>query len=152
MTKLTRFREEHSQLMILIDQLTHLICQNSPPPPSELYALRQQFASTLIRHLKTEDWVLYPQLMHSPDPAIARMARAFSSEMGGIAKAFVAYAERWGSLAIERNWGDYRRETADILGALTQRITREDRELYPLLHALNNTAEPGGDAEAHAAL
>lgn len=150
-TKLTRFREEHSQLMALIRRLTQLIGKDAPPPPAELYALRHELSSTLIRHLKAEDWVLYPQLMASPDPTVARLAQAFSSEMGGIAKAFTAYAERWGSYAIERDWPGFRRETADILAALTQRITREERELYPLLHSLNTAAGTGSGAVARPA-
>ena len=53
--------------------------------------------------------------------------------MGGLAEAYAEYAERWGSYAIQSDWNGYRTETAEILEALTNRIKREDRELYPLL-------------------
>lgn len=140
MIQLTKLREEHSHLLSLISRLTHIIGRNSPPPAAEFHALRHELASALIRHLKSEDWLLYPQLMGSSDPKVAQTAQALSMEMGDLANAFVDYAHRWGSFAIENDWTAYRRETADILGVLTQRITRENRELYPLLQSEQRAA------------
>jgi hypothetical protein len=60
--------------------------------------------------------------------------------MGGLAAAFMTYAEKWGSLEIERDWSGYCRETAAIAEVLTQRITRENHELYPLVEKLDRAA------------
>ena len=110
-----------------------MIAHDAPPPSRELYVLRMEFASALIHHLKLEDWSLYPQLLVSSDKRVAATALAFSEEMGGLAKAFRDYAEQWGAYAIEGDWKRYQRETAAILEALTRRIAREERDLYPLI-------------------
>ena len=117
-----------------------MIARDLPPPSTELYLLRRELSSALIRHLKAEDWLLYPRLLVSPNQAIARTALSFSEEMGGLAEAYTKYAERWGSYAIQSDWDGYRTETADIIQTLTNRIQREDRELYPLLEKLNMAA------------
>lgn len=84
--------------------------------------------------------MLYPRLLISTDLRVARTARAFSNEMGSLAKEFTTYAQYWGSSAIERDWPGYCRETARILADLTHRITREHTDLYPLLQALDEVA------------
>ena len=133
MMNLTRLREQHAHLVTLAGRLTGIIARASPPPPTQLFALRQELISAVIRHLKAEDWVLYPELFASRNGKVAQTAHAFSEQMGGLAKAFTNYAQRWGSFAIEADWAGYRRETTAIIGALTRRITRENRDLYPLL-------------------
>jgi hypothetical protein len=55
--------------------------------------------------------------------------------MGGLSEAFKRYMERWAASVIEGDWRGYQRETAEILRILTLRITREERDLYPLLDA-----------------
>jgi hypothetical protein len=83
--------------------------------------------------LKTEDWVLYPSLLGSSNERVALTARVFSTEMGGLAAEYGDYANRWGADAIDSDWMGYQRETADILRLLTLRMSREERDLYPLL-------------------
>jgi hypothetical protein len=70
---------------------------------------------------------------------VALTSKAFSAEMRGLAKEFGEYTDRWGAVAIERDWRGYQRETAEILRVLTLRMEREERDLYPLLRA---TAAP----------
>lgn len=130
---LRRLREQHAHLVTIANRLSGVIARAAPPPPTQLFALRQELISAVIRHLKAEDWVLYPRLFASRDKKVAQTAHAFSEEMGGLAKAFTNYAQRWGSFAIEADWAGYRSETSAIIGALTRRITRENRDLYPLL-------------------
>ena len=140
MHRLQQLRKEHAELMAITRRLSAMIARDLPPPPTELYLLRRELSSALIRHLKAEDWLLYPRLLLSPNQVVARTALSFSEEMGGLAEAYTEYAERWGSYAIQSDWDGYRTETADILGALASRIKREDRELYPLLEKLNMAA------------
>lgn len=131
MNDLRQLQEEHRRLLSISSRLAKVITLDVPPPASVLYALRQELASTLIRHLKAEDWLLYPRLLRSSDSRLAQIAQSFSKEMGGLAPAFRDHSERWGSYAIESDWTGYGRETAQLLEALTERITREDRDLYP---------------------
>lgn len=60
--------------------------------------------------------------------------------MGGLASVFMNYAEKWGAFAIESDWPGYCRDTATIAAALTCRINRENRDLYPLLERLDMAA------------
>jgi len=140
MHRLQQLRKEHAELVAITRRLSAVVAREVPPPSTELYVLRRELSSALIRHLKAEDWLLYPGLLVSPNQLVARTALSFSKEMGRLARDYTEYAERWGSYAIESDWEGYRTETAAILEALTNRIKREDRELYPLLEKLNMAA------------
>lgn len=140
MSNLAKLREEHAQLVTIVRRLSEEIGPDNAGPSAELHVLRRELTSTLIRHLKGEDWILYPKLLGSSDPAVVATARRFNDEMSGLAGAFMAYSEKWGQLAIERDWNGYRQETAAIVQALSDRITRENRELFPLLDRFDRAA------------
>ena len=133
MPNVKNLRHDHVKLTAIAGELSEIIAQSAPPPPRELYQIRMRLASELIKHLKSEDWLLYPTLLASRNESVALMARAFSASMGGLAREFKTYSERWGADAIMHNWKDYQSETFEILRALTLRMTREERDLYPLL-------------------
>lgn len=135
-----KLRDEHVALAAMFTGLRRAIEQPVPPPQVELFEMRRELASALIAHLKTEDWVLYPRLMNSGDPNIAAVGRAFNEEMGGLADAFVAYSDKWSAVAIAADLAGYCTETRAILDALTNRISRENRDLLPLLQDLEKAA------------
>jgi iron-sulfur cluster repair protein YtfE (RIC family) len=135
MKELSRLRDEHARLMVTAGKLSAMIAQHAPPPAQELYSVRMKLASELTRHLKTEDWILYPRLLLSSDRHVAETSRAFSQEMGGLAKEFREYADRWVAYAIDSDWKGFQRETTEILTVLARRMKREEQELYPLLEA-----------------
>ena len=60
--------------------------------------------------------------------------------MGGLAQAFASFVERWDALAIEAEWPAYQKEARGIIEALSNRIVRENRELYPLLERIQRAA------------
>ena len=140
MCDLRRLREEHDELAVIGAHLSGIIAKNEPPPSQELYRIRMRLASGLIRHLKTEDWILYPALLASSNERIAVTARAFSASMGGLADDFRGYAGRWNAAAIENDWSGYRRETVEMLRVLTLRMNREERDLYPFLNSVGQAA------------
>lgn len=140
MSDLAKLREEHAELIEIVRRLEKVIGQPSPPPQIDLFNLRRELSSTLIAHLKAEDWVLYPRLLASKDPKIAGTANAFIEEMGGLAAAFAAYNDHWPAPAIHADWAGYCEASRGIIDALTCRITRENRELYPLLERLDKAA------------
>ena len=140
MPDLNKLHEEHRSLAALAARLSAIIGGDAPPPSGELYRLRMKLASELIHHLKNEDWVLYPALLASNDERAALTARTFSAGMGGLANEFWSYTGRWGAKAIDIDWKGYQRETAEILRALTLRMVREERDLYPLLESTRQLA------------
>ena len=140
MSDVTKLRDDHAQLVKLVRRLTAFVEQPKPPAQLELFELRRELSSTLIAHLKAEDWVLYPRLLASSDAAIADTARTFNAEMGGLAAAYVAYTAQWSPDAIAADWAGYSAESRAIIAALSDRITRENRQLLPLLDRLDAAA------------
>jgi hypothetical protein len=140
MSELGKLREDHAKLARLFRRLGELIEQPLPAPQIELFDLRRELVATLIAHLKLEDWALYPRLIESGEAEISSAGQSFKDEMGGLAPAFLAYADKWTAMSIHANWSAYCSETRAILDALMNRLTRENRELLPLLERLDRAA------------
>ena len=140
MSELAKLREEHAQLVKIVRRLSNYIDKPSPPPQLDLFDVRRELSSTLIAHLKAEDWVLYPRLLGSSDPTIQATGQAFNEEMGGLAAAFMAYTTKWSADSITADWAGFCEESRGIVDALSNRITRENRELLPLLERLDRAA------------
>ena len=132
MSNLQQCHEDHRQLASVSSGLARVLARDVPPSANVLDDLRQKFACILIRHLETEDRRVYPKLLRSSDPHVAKIAQFFVSEMGGLALAFREHSERWSADVIDSDWDGYRRETAHFLVTLNKRMTREERDLYPL--------------------
>lgn len=56
MSELMKLRHDHAKLADLFSQLGEMIDRQSPPPQLELFNLRRELVSTLLAHLKLEDW------------------------------------------------------------------------------------------------
>lgn len=136
MSELMKSREDHAKLARLFRRLGDMIELPEAPSQLELFEARSTLLSTLLAHLKFEDWALYPRLIRSDDPQLASTGRAFKEEMSGLAPAFLVYSEKWTAHSIGSDWEGYRNETRGMLKALGNRLTRENRELLPLLERL----------------
>lgn len=140
MSELMKLREDHANLARLFRRLGEVIELPAAPPQVELFELRRELVSTLLAHLKLEDWALYPRLIESGEPDIAAAGEAFKDEMGGLAPAFLAYSDKWNAGTIDADWPGYCADTRAILDALMNRLTRENRELLPLLERVDRAA------------
>jgi hypothetical protein len=140
MSELSQLREDHAKLARMFRKLEHIIEQPWPPSQLDLFEFRQKLMTTLIGHLKLEDWALYPRLIESGDDEISARGQAFKEEMGGLAPAFVAYCDKWTANTIAADWAAYCSETRALIDALIDRLTRENRELLPLLERLDRAA------------
>jgi hypothetical protein len=140
MPNLMKLRREHARLSDIIQSLASFVMQPRPPDAEELFKVRNELTSTLIGHLKAEDWVIYPRLIANSDPTVAGTALAFSDEMGGLADAYRAYVNKWTAISIAYDWSAYCEETRAVIEALINRINRENRDLYPLVEALDQAA------------
>ena len=134
--EIERLRAEHAAIETLSHFLMAMVAAPHPPRPTELAAVRGMLRDTLVRHLKCEDWALYPRMQSSGDAEVMRIARIFVDEMGHIAGDFAAYDARWTPEAVEADWDAFRGETIGILDALGMRIEREEQQLYPLAERL----------------
>jgi hemerythrin HHE cation binding domain-containing protein len=140
MSELMKLREDHAKLAGLFKRLREAIEQPVPPAQIELFDLRRELVATLLAHLKLEDWALYPRLIDSADAEVSEAGEAFKNEMGHLAPAFLAYSEKWNAGSIDADWKGYCSDTGAILDALMNRLTRENRELLPLLERLDRAA------------
>lgn len=129
--ELRRLRAEHDALVTLSCFLTDIVTAAEAPRPTELASVRGMLRDTLVRHLKCEDWALYPRLQVADDAALSTMATRFADEMGCLAEAFLAYDGDWTPMRAEADWAGFCEATIAILQALGERIEREETELYP---------------------
>ncbi len=102
-----RLRAEHAALTTLAKILIDLIRAPAPPRPTELASVRGMLRDTLVRHLKCEDWALYPRLKMSGNPQLAQMAVEFVHEMGHIAEDFAVYDGKWTADRIAVDWAGF---------------------------------------------
>lgn len=140
MSQLSRLRDDHAELARLFGKLGEIIRKTEAPPQLELFELRRDLMGTLIAHLKLEDWALYPRLIDSGDRQMSEAGEAFKEEMGGLTPVFIAYCDKWNATTIDADWQSYCNETREILDALNNRLTRENRELLPLIERLDRAA------------
>ncbi|MBJ7500442.1 MAG: hemerythrin domain-containing protein [Sphingopyxis sp.] len=134
--EIERLRAEHSALVALARVVTELIRAPEPSKLTELASARALLRETLVRHLKCEDWILYPRLRATGDRELMHVTREFELEMGDLAAEYVAYDEQWTAARVAAHWPEFRRETVAIFSMLATRVEREERELYPLVDKL----------------
>lgn len=134
--EMQRLRAEHAALVTLSLIILDMVRAPHPPPAAEMAAARGQLRENLVRHLKCEDWILYPRLMATGDQELMRITRDFEIEMGGLAADFIAYDEKWTGERVAADWPGFGRATVAIFDILATRVEREERELYPLAETL----------------
>ena len=140
--EMERLRAEHAALFALARIILAMLKEPAPARLADLASARSALRDTLVRHLKCEDWVLYPHLCASGEPELVRVTRDFELEMGDLAEYFAAYDGKWTAERVTADWEGYRRETMIVFDLLKLRIEREERELYPLADRLYSAAAP----------
>lgn len=144
--EIERLRAEHAALIALARIVTELLQAPGPARLPELASARARLRETLVRHLKCEDWILYPRLRATGDAELMHITREFELEMGDLAAEYVAYDDKWTAGRVAAQWTEFSRETIEVFGALATRVEREERELYPLADKLYATASALGPA------
>ncbi len=135
--EMRRLRAEHDALATLSQLLMDLIRAPEAPRPTELASVRGMLRDTLLRHLKCEDWILYPRLKSSGNAEVVTLAGEFVREMGHIAQDFAAYDAKWTVARIADDWPGFCSETEVVLHVLGIRIERENCDLYPVAEQLD---------------
>lgn len=132
MARTDRFRQQHNELLALATELQALLNEDAlSKDGGSARACLSALMGKLTMHLSTEDKVLYPELEGHKDPAVAALAKRFSSEMKTTTTAVLAYNSRWATpTAIRGNARIFIKETKEVIGILAERIKRENQELY----------------------
>ena len=93
-----------------------------------------KLAGVLSVHLAAEDKYLYPSLMKREDATVRECAKRFANDMGDLSKDFNAYKSNYNTAGkIKGESHKFVADTSIIIGALLNRLQREDMELYPLV-------------------
>lgn len=125
-----KFRVQHDEILALAGQISE---QLKKKPDAEV--LRKQLSTLAGKvnfHLAMEDKALYPRLQQQKGSRADTLATRFASEMGGLARVFADYNNKWQVSAIRSDLAGFSEETRKVFGALAHRISRENSELYPL--------------------
>jgi hypothetical protein len=127
-------RQQHDAALSMADRLIDL-ADNYKPQTSAIPILMQlnRLLGILRVHLAHEDVELYPSLMDSSDPDVARTAATYFAEMGGLATDLEYFSRHWScSVSVAGNIDEFRHDLHELVLALAVRIERENRYLYPL--------------------
>ena len=125
------YREQHGRLRQILREMAAM--DGSGSDDLDIRRALGRLTGTVKIHLAGEDEGLYPRLLAHPDAAVRAKAREFQESMGGLAAAYVAFAEKWTNAALMRDdRAGFFRELDGIIDALTKRMDLEDRELYAM--------------------
>ena len=134
MIKMDILRRQHDAALEMAQRLLEMV--DDYRPGDAAYPILVQFNrlfGILRVHLVHEDVELYPALMASPDPQVARTAQAYVDEMGGLAAELECFATHWAcSASIAGRFDEFRDDVNELMLALAVRIERENQYLYPL--------------------
>ena len=132
MVRTDKFRMQHRELMTLATELQGLLDEDALSRDAHVVSrCLGSFIGKLRKHLSNEDEVLYPELEAHKDPAVARLAQRFATEMKATAAYVHAYNERWATpSAIKVDAHRFIHETREVIRILADRVRRENQELY----------------------
>lgn len=136
MARTDKFREQHKKIGDIVKEIQgQLDEKNLTANSKNTVVLLGRLSGVIKLHLAMEDESLYPGLAKSANPKTKYVAEKFITEMGGIAKAYLSYADKWNEKAIRENAKGFITETTGIIKVLGERIQKEESELYPLADA-----------------
>ncbi|NLP33879.1 MAG: hemerythrin domain-containing protein [Clostridiales bacterium] len=93
-----------------------------------------RLAGLLRIHLLEEDKFLYPDLLKCSDEAIRDLTKQYIAEMGNLATEYTEFKNSYNtSFKIKNDIDNFLIEADQILKALSNRLSKEDRELYHLI-------------------
>jgi hypothetical protein len=134
-------RQQHDAALSMADRLIDLADNYQPGTPASPILMQLNRLLGILRvHLAHEDVELYPSLMGSSDPNVARTAASYFGEMGGLATDLEYFSRHWScSVSIAGNIDEFRHDLHELMLALAVRIERENRYLYPLADSTSET-------------
>lgn len=137
-------RRQHRTAIGLIQDIERATAAPGTLDATLVANLLAKLSGLLQVHFAMEDGSLYPSMLTSANEEAARTAARFRDEMDDISSEFAQFMERWRAPeAIRRDAVRFVAECKAIFLSLTERIDREDRELYALADAMFVPGTPG---------
>ncbi|WP_070000253.1 hemerythrin domain-containing protein [Cellulosilyticum sp. I15G10I2] len=137
MTNINNLERQHREICEAINEIKSFIGKNNIEQDSgEIAKLISLLAGKLKIHLQSEDRFLYPSLLNNSHSEIKQIAEIFIRDMGMISTDFEKYKEQFNTRnKIINNKERLKKETDVVFKILTDRLNKEDSQLYPLIKA-----------------
>ncbi|VAW34941.1 hypothetical protein MNBD_DELTA02-869 [hydrothermal vent metagenome] len=137
MGNIDKLKQHHIDIKkIAEDMYGHLDEKALSRNATEVRSLMTSVGGKLLVHLSGENSNVYPPLLASEDPAVKATAEKFQKEIEEVKAALASYTGNWPTAAsIEGKPAEFIDETKKVFALLTERMAREDKELYTLLPA-----------------
>ncbi len=128
-----KFKQDHVAIFASVTELRKLVQAGIVENSESISKMIVSMSSMIKLHLAAEDRMLYPALVNSSSPAAAQIGKAFQSEMGNIAAAYMTFANKWSfAPRVAAEPEAFRSDANEVFKALHQRIQRENEKLYPM--------------------
>ncbi len=131
----TNLKRQHREVMDLAGYILNDVENNTVDKDIEQIVKSINTISGKLKiHLLNEDKYLYPNLLSSSDSALNMFGNKYYEEMKEVSKGYDEYKSKYNtSSKIKQNIEEFKEDTKKIFDALSNRVDREERELYPLL-------------------
>lgn len=127
------FRKQHAEFIEMVRRIESMLePQKLASAAAEVRGLLSTLMGKLSLHLAMEDNSLYPRMEKSNDASVREVAKKFINEMSGVKPALEDFGRKWSESAIRADAAAFCSETKRLFAILSDRIKRENAELYPL--------------------
>ncbi|MFU0825800.1 hemerythrin domain-containing protein [Clostridium sp.] len=135
MGNILNLKRQHVEIRELVNSINSLINRNNIENDAGEIAKNINILSGKVRiHLDSEDKFLYPDLLKEGNERVKNIAAAYTNEMGNIALVFNDYKNKFNTKTkILSDIDGFKKETYKVLKVLSNRLEKEDKELYPLI-------------------
>lgn len=132
--KLDNFKRQHAEIAAIVDRLLSVKAWDLEEEALAVAKDLNLLAGKIKIHLREEDRLLYPTLKNHDNPELAAAHDDYAGEMASIAGVFETYKLQFNTATkLNADPQGFVDETRRVLGTLSERIAREDRDLYPKL-------------------
>ena len=137
MTQTEVLRGQHDAALTMAHRLLEMVEQYQPGSSAFPILLQVNRLFGFLRaHLAQDHAILYRDLAASKDRRVAKVARSFARETGGLAVEIEDFTRHWCcTAAISRGFEEFRESVNNLIVAISVRIERENRLLYSLTDA-----------------
>ena len=132
------FHEEHAQLIEMMEEVRPILNRDSlsiRPVQTTARRLMDELTKKLKEHLAKEDKDLYPSLLANEDAKIRATAWGYLSGEHSLRRGLDGYCRKWLKNSDATLSDEFIAETIELLDALSIRIEREEKYLFPRIEA-----------------
>ncbi len=135
MGSIDKLKQHHLDIEKIADDMySHLDATALSKNANEVRALMTSLGGKLLVHFSGENSQVYAPLMASEDAETKATAERFHDGIDAVKAAVSAYTANWPTAAsIEGKPAEFIAETKKVFTILTERMAKEDKELYSLL-------------------